>query len=161
VLWLLSSPPEGVEMIKSEVATAGLDQSRIVFHSPLPRAEHFARLARAHLLLDTRHYNSHTSAADALWLGLPLLTFPALGMQSRVAASLATAVGCAVEMVVQSWSDYEERAVKLATDFALYSQLRTKLEQNRFRCPLFDTRSWVGDFERLLLSDATKSLVVR
>jgi predicted O-linked N-acetylglucosamine transferase (SPINDLY family) len=92
----------------------------------------------AALFLDTLPYNAHTTASDALWAGLPVLTCAGTAFASRVAGSLVRAVGLP-ELVVGSLADYEALALKLARDPALLSGLRAKLDQNRLTAPLFDT----------------------
>lgn len=108
------------------------------------------RLRATHLLLDTLNYNSHTSASDALWQGVPLLTFPGKRMHSRVAASIAFAVGPELgeSMIVSSVSEYIERAVFLATHPEHYNCLKRRLCDSLDTCPLFDSHRWVCDFER-------------
>merc|ERR1712008_334698 len=91
-----------------------------------------------------------TTGCDALWAGVPVVTLPLERMASRVCASLCTAVGLEREMVVQSFEEYEERAVLLGVDHVRRKALRQQLRDARLNCPLFDTHMWTRDFERLL-----------
>jgi len=144
-LRLLASPTEAVEEIQKDLKEV---ESQIIWELPCSPGEHMLRLSRAHVLLDTHLYNSHTSASDALWAGLPVLTFPGPRMHSRVAASLVAAVGCADTMRVASFEEYEERAVDWALNPSTYARVREALHRNRDTCPLFRTDLWVRDFER-------------
>jgi predicted O-linked N-acetylglucosamine transferase (SPINDLY family) len=90
------------------------------------------------LFLDTLPYNAHTTASDALWAGLPVLTCRGRAFAGRVAASLLTAVGLS-ELVTQSLDEYESLALRLATDPPLLRGFRQRLERNRLEFPLFDT----------------------
>src|SRR6185436_8043295 len=93
ILWLLESNPWAGENLRREARMRGVDPERLVFAPPLPMDRHLGRLAAADLFLDTTPYNAHTTASDALWVGLPVLTAPGDTFASRVAGSLLTAVG--------------------------------------------------------------------
>ena len=101
-------------------------------------ADHLARHRLADLFLDTFPYNAHTTAQDALWAGLPVVTYRGQAFAARVAASLLHAVGLP-ELVTESLEDYEALALRLATDPALLATVRDKLARNRLTHPLFDT----------------------
>ena len=113
VLWLLKMPADAVRNLHDEAAAFGISKDRLVFGEPLPHRLHLRRCARADLFLDSLHYNAHTTATDALWAGVPVLTFPGQMMQSRVAAGLALAAGLP-DTVVASLEEYEDLAVELA-----------------------------------------------
>jgi predicted O-linked N-acetylglucosamine transferase (SPINDLY family) len=100
--------------------------------------EHLARLTRADVLLDTLPYNAHTTASDALWAGVPVVTCRGPTFAGRVAASLLHAVGLS-ELVTDSLEEYESLARKLATEPALLQSIKDKLQQNRLSTPLFDS----------------------
>jgi predicted O-linked N-acetylglucosamine transferase (SPINDLY family) len=100
--------------------------------------DHLARHRLADLFLDTLPYNAHTTASDALWAGLPLVTCKGKSFASRVAASLLHAIGLP-ELVTQNLEDYEALALKLARDAAQLRSVRAKLDKNRPVYPLFDT----------------------
>jgi predicted O-linked N-acetylglucosamine transferase (SPINDLY family) len=104
----------------------------------MPPAEHLARHRMAQLFLDSWPCNAHTTASDALWAGLPVLTCAGESFPARVAASLLNAVGLS-ELVATGLDRYEELAVDLATDPARLSGLARRLSENRMTAPLFDT----------------------
>jgi predicted O-linked N-acetylglucosamine transferase (SPINDLY family) len=109
-------------------------------------SKHLARHRLAGLFLDTDVYNAHTTAADALWMGLPVLTLRGASFAGRVGESLVQAV-CLPELVADDLADYERRAVTLARTPERLSALRTRLEENRGGAPLFDTRRFTRALE--------------
>lgn len=123
---------------------------RIIFTDVAHKDLHIRRSGLADVFLDTPLCNAHTTGCDVLWGGCPMVTLPLERMASRVAASLAAATGLGAEMVVSSQAEYEARAVELGLDGAKRAALRSRLEAARLSCPLFDTRRWVRDFERVL-----------
>ena len=124
--------------MRREAAAGGVDPARLIFAPQLPVDEHLARLASADLFLDSLPYNAHTTASDALWVGLPLLTCRGTAFAGRVAASLLQAVGLG-ELVAESTADFEVLAIRLARDPALLGALRARLAETRATAPLFDT----------------------
>jgi predicted O-linked N-acetylglucosamine transferase (SPINDLY family) len=138
VLWLLASNDAAVANLRKEAAARGVDPKRLVFAPRLELSLHLARHRAADLFLDTLPYNAHTTASDALWAGLPVLTCMGTTFAGRVAASLLHAIGLP-ELVTHSLEEYEALAVKLASDPAMLRSIRQKLEQNRLTQPLFDT----------------------
>ena len=146
VLWLYQSSEVVAANLRKEAATRGVDPDRLVFASSLPNALHLARYRMADLFLDTAFCNAHTTTAEALWAGLPVLTCPGATMASRVASSLLTAIGLE-EMIAGSPQQYEERACHLATHPDELAQIRTKLAGNRLSMPLFDTERQVRNLE--------------
>lgn len=142
VLWLLKASAESQFNLSREAERRGIDPQRLVFAPRLPKPEHLARHAHADLLLDTLYCNAHTTASDALWAGLPLITCPGQTFASCVAASLLHAIGLP-ELVVSGLQEYEDLAVTLANDSAQLSRLRARLARNRTEQPLFDTRRYV------------------
>ena len=101
-------------------------------------AEHLARHRLADLFLDTLPYNAHTTASDALWVGLPVLTCKGEAFAGRVAASLLYAVGIP-ELITSSLEDYQTLALRLARDPALLAEIKAKLKRHRDTCALFNT----------------------
>jgi predicted O-linked N-acetylglucosamine transferase (SPINDLY family) len=138
VLWLLRANEAAVANLRKEAAARGIDPGRLVFATPLDQPDHLARLKLADLLLDTLPYNAHTTATDALWLGVPIVTCLGDVFVGRVAASVLHAVAMP-ELVTTTLDEYERLALKLATDSALLGAMRQKLVQNGQSCPLFDT----------------------
>jgi predicted O-linked N-acetylglucosamine transferase (SPINDLY family) len=146
VLWLLEDNPLAAQNLRSQAQRRGVDPARLVFAGRLPPAEHLARHRQADLFLDTFPYNAHTTASDALWTGLPLLTVPGQSFPSRVAASLLEAVGLP-ELIAPTPDDYERQAIALAHDRPALAVLRQRLEARRPVCPLFDTARFARDLE--------------
>jgi predicted O-linked N-acetylglucosamine transferase (SPINDLY family) len=120
-----------------------------VFAGKLPKAEHLARHRHADLFLDTLRVNAHTTASDALWAGVPVLTCPGEAFQSRVAASLLHATGLP-ELAVPDLAAYEETAVRLGQGGAggELAELKARLAANRLGCALFDTARTARNLER-------------
>ena len=124
----------------------GIDPARLIFAPRLPGAQHLARLKRADLFLDTLYYNAHTSASDALWCGVPVITCPGKSFAGRVAASLLRAVEMP-ELIAATPEDYERLAVALARDPARLAALKTHLESRKKAAPLFDIARFTRDIE--------------
>jgi len=146
VLWLQSGHVAAEQRLRSAAAATGVDPARLVFAPYARKPEHLARHAHAGLFLDTHAVNAHTTASDALWAGLPLLTWPGDTFSSRVAASLLHAIGLA-ECVMPDLPAYEARAIALARDPQALATLRARLNQNRRTHPLFDTEVYVRALE--------------
>jgi predicted O-linked N-acetylglucosamine transferase (SPINDLY family) len=138
VLWLLHSAPPFQANLSRAARQHGVAPERLVFAASLRLDRHLARLKQADLFLDTLPYNAHTTASDALWVGLPLLTCRGTAFPGRVAASLLGAVGLP-ELITESLGDYEARAIALARDPGAMAELKEKLAGNRLVFPLFDT----------------------
>jgi predicted O-linked N-acetylglucosamine transferase (SPINDLY family) len=139
VLWLRRPNAWTEKNLRREAKAGGVDPDRLVF---APRTqlieEHLARHRLADLFLDTLPYNAHTTAVDALWAGLPVLTCAGGTFAGRVAGSLLHAVGLP-ELITRSHAEYEALALTLATDQRRLMELRTRLHRNRTTHPLFDT----------------------
>ncbi|HTB00933.1 MAG TPA: tetratricopeptide repeat protein [Bradyrhizobium sp.] len=139
VLWLTKDNPSAVNNLQREAAAAGVDPDRLVFADRMPSsADHLARHRLADLFLDTLPYNAHTTASDALWAGLPVLTQIGETFAGRVAASLLTAVGLP-ELIARTGEQFETMAIELATQPQALAAIRARLAQNRSTAPLFDT----------------------
>jgi protein O-GlcNAc transferase len=147
VLWLFRSHDEAEVNLRREAERRHLDPARLVFAGKLSKAEHLARHRHADLFLDTLRVNAHTTASDALWAGVPLLTCPGETFQSRVAASLLHAAGLP-ELVVPDLASYEETAVRLGQAGDELAVLRARLAANRLSCALFDTQRYARNLER-------------
>jgi predicted O-linked N-acetylglucosamine transferase (SPINDLY family) len=146
VLWLLADNPTAVANLRREAARRNVSPERLVFAERIDLAEHLARHRVAGLFIDTWPYNAHTTASDALWAGLPVLTCAGEGFASRVAASLLKAVGLP-ELIVSTPEHYEELAVQLATDAQRLSEIKQRLAGNRLTAPLFDTQGYTRHIE--------------
>jgi predicted O-linked N-acetylglucosamine transferase (SPINDLY family) len=144
VLWLLSDSADA--NLARATEAEGIDPKRLIFAPRLPHADHLGRLGLAGLVLDTLPYNAHTTASDALWCGVPVLTVAGKSFAARVAASLNTAIGLP-EMIVPDLTAYEETAVALAKDPRKLEALKTRLAGNRGSKPLFDAPGFCGAIE--------------
>lgn len=147
VLWLFRSNLPAKNALREAALRHGVAHERLVFATKVPKPAHLARHKLADLFLDTHFVNAHTTASDALWAGVPLLTWPGETFASRVAASLLYAVGLP-ELVASNAKDYEEKAIGLARDPQRLQALRERLAQNRLTAPLFDTDRYVRELER-------------
>jgi predicted O-linked N-acetylglucosamine transferase (SPINDLY family) len=150
VLWLLRDNEGAEQNLRKEAEARGIDPSRLIFAGRVPLDEHLARHRLAHLFLDTLPYNAHTTASDALWAGLPLLTCKGETFAGRVAASLLKAIGLP-ELVTHSIEDYEALALRLASDPILLEGYRNRLAANRMTHPLFDTERFRRHIEAAYL----------
>lgn len=146
VLWLQGSPTVAAHL-RARAAAAGVDPARLVFAARVPtRAEHLARHRLADLFLDVYPYNAHSTARDALWMGLPVLSCAGQSFASRVGASLLAAAGLA-DLVAHGLQDYRARGhALLAADGRALPALRQRLLDVR-AAPLFDTARLVAEVE--------------
>jgi predicted O-linked N-acetylglucosamine transferase (SPINDLY family) len=146
VLWLLEDNPDATRNLKREAEARGVSEERLVFGVRMPVPAHLARQRLADLFLDTLPCNAHTTASDALWAGLPVLTLIGNSFAGRVAASLLSAMALP-ELITQTQDEYEQRAVELATEPLLLQAVRDKIVQNRLSAPLYDTALFVRHLE--------------
>lgn len=137
VLWLLKGNPAVQDNLRQEAQRSGVAPERLVFARRTKLEQHLARHRLADLFLDTLPYNAHTTASDALWAGVPVLTSVGTTFAGRVAGSLLRAVGLP-ELITRTTEEYEALALKLATEPGLLPKVREKLERNRQTAPLFD-----------------------
>lgn len=150
VLWLLGGNERAERNLREAAQAQGIDPQRLVFAPRLPKAEHLARHRLADLFLDTFIYGAHTTASDALWAGLPVLTLLGDTFPARVGASLLQAVGLP-ELIAGDREAFVATAVDLALDRERLAALQLKLVNNRTRCALFDTAQFVGRLEEVFL----------
>jgi predicted O-linked N-acetylglucosamine transferase (SPINDLY family) len=146
VLWLLETNQTAYANLRQEAEKRGVSSQRLVFARRSSLREHLARHCNADLFLDTLPYNAHTTASDALWAGLPVITCLGTTFAGRVAASLLGATGLS-QLITVSLDDYERLALSLAQDRTLLGSIKAKLIDNRNRCPLFDTARFTRDIE--------------
>jgi predicted O-linked N-acetylglucosamine transferase (SPINDLY family) len=147
VLWLSEAGATAVANLRREAEANGVSPDRLIFATRVPSvADHLARIRQADLFLDTLPYNAHTTAADALWAGVPVLTCPGATFAARVAASLNRAIGLS-ELTVSSLEEYETLALSLARDSARIFALKAKLARHRGAHPLFDTKRFARNIE--------------
>ncbi len=148
VLWLKETNGQLHDNVRREAAARGVDPERILFARTVDYAEHFSRLALADVFVDTWPYNAHTTAADALWAGVPVVTLIQNSFASRVAASVLNAAGLA-ELAFETVDDYRCAITTLATEPALRAAYRAHL-RDPSALPLFDGRRYTREFEGLL-----------
>jgi protein O-GlcNAc transferase len=146
VLWLLADNDAAAMNLREAAAVQNIDPARLVFAGRVPPSEHMARHACADLILDTLPYNAHTTALDALWEGVPVLTRPGEAFASRVAASLLRALGMP-ELIAATMEEYEASAVMLASDPDRFASIKQKLAANRTTAPLFDSARFTRELE--------------
>jgi protein O-GlcNAc transferase len=151
VLWLLEDNPDAKRNLEREAEAHGIASGRLVFAQRVSAPEHLARHRLADLFLDTQPYGAHTTASDALWAGLPVLTALGPTFASRVAASLLNAVGLP-ELIVDSLGAYEASALRLARHPDALAAIKSKLAANRERSPLFDTTRFTRNLEAAYLT---------
>ncbi|MDX7952977.1 glycosyltransferase [Lichenihabitans sp. Uapishka_5] len=155
VLWLLEGHPTGTLNLHKEAEARGIARERIVIAPKLVTEQHLSRMRLGDLFLDSFPVTAHTTASDALWVGVPVLTCPGASFVSRVAGSLLHAMGVP-DMIVPDLQAYEERAVALAHDPATLGAIRARIEANRLTAPLFDSARYTRHFEDALLSMAAR-----
>ena len=147
VLWLQEKNDTVTANLRREARNRGIDPTRLIFSGPLAKDQHLARLRLADLCLDTRTYNGHTTTADALWAGVPVVTLQGGHFASRVSASILSALGMA-ELITHTVSEYRDLALHLAVDGKALRRIREKIAYGRNREPLFDTPRFVRNLEK-------------
>jgi predicted O-linked N-acetylglucosamine transferase (SPINDLY family) len=150
VLWLLRSNKWAEGNLRKEAVERGIDPSRLIFAPKLPHSEHLARHRHADLFIDTFNVNAHTTASDALWSGLPVVTKQGKQFAARVAASLLTAIGLP-ELITETEEHYEQLILELTKNPKKMDLIKAKLAENRLKSPLFDTERYTRNFERGLM----------
>ncbi len=138
VLWLLGGNAAIEGNLQREARDRGVDAARLIFAPRLRYAEHLARYPLADLFLDTLPFNAGTTASDALWAGLPVLTCPGEALAARMAGSVLQALGLP-ELIAPSMEAYETMALALSADATMLAGIRRKLADHRDRYPAFDT----------------------
>ena len=146
VLWLLEDNSGASRNLRQESAKRGVDPQRVLFAPRATMPEHLGRHRAANLFLDTLPYNAHTTASDALWAGLPVLTLIGEAFASRVAASLLKAIGLP-DLIATTLEQYENTAVELALDRQRLAQLNRRLADNRLTHALFDADLYAKHLE--------------
>jgi predicted O-linked N-acetylglucosamine transferase (SPINDLY family) len=147
VLWLSDLNSFAKENLRREAERRGVSAERLVFAQRMPSlADHLARQRLADLFLDTLPYNAHTTASDALWAGLPVLTHMGESFAARVAASLLNGIGLP-ELVTSTQEQYEAMAIELASNPDRLAEIKDRLHRNRLEMPLFDTGGFTTHLE--------------
>ncbi len=149
VLWILAPNETLQQNLRNEAKARGIGSERLVFADRLSMSDHLARLSQADLFLDAFNYNAHTTASEAVWSGVPLVTKAGKQFAARVAASILTAIDCP-DLVTETVEEYYDLALKLATDPDALQQVKTRLKDNLDKTPLYDSEAYVRDFEALM-----------
>lgn len=150
VLWLLDTSEVCKANLRHAARSRGIDEVRLIFAKRVEIEEHLERHRHADLFLDTFNVNAHTTAADALWGGLPLVTKQGEQFAARVAASLLSACGL-TELITHSEQEYEGRIIELIDDDAKLSKFKRLVANVRNDSSLFDTARYARNFERIVL----------
>ena len=157
VLLLYSENIWAADNLKRYAIEKGLSADRLIFFKHVPRADYLAQYAIADLFLDTYPYNAGTTASDALWMGVPVITLQGQSFPSRVASSLLINLDLP-ELIHQSLSAYQSQAIELATNPKKLKLLKQKLFNNRKVMPLFDTRTFTRNLEKAITKVYQRSL---
>jgi predicted O-linked N-acetylglucosamine transferase (SPINDLY family) len=155
VLWLLEWSQQALPNLKREAQLRGVAPERLIAAPRAAPADHIARVRLADIFIDTWPCNAHTTASDALWAGVPVVTMLGETFASRVAASLVSAVGTP-ELVCRDVAHYEQTVIELAHDVPRREALRDRLAAARQDSPLFDSLRFTRDIEALYLRMATR-----
>ena len=147
VLWLLKTNIWAMQNICNEAKKNGINPKRIIFAERVAHSEHLARHSLADLFVDTFNYNAHTTASDALWAGLPLVTKEGNQFSARVASSLLKSVNLH-ELITKNSEEYEKLILELARNPTKLSKLKKELTINKEKKPLFDTERYTKNFEK-------------
>jgi protein O-GlcNAc transferase len=148
-LWLLAFDAEAQRNLQARARAFGVDPARLVFAERIPQAEHLGRMHHADLAIDTFPCGSHTTASDALWAGVPLVTVRGETFASRVASSLLATAGCA-DWVFDDPDAAFDATLALARSPDALAAARSRVENARIASPLFDAAGYARDFEALL-----------
>ena len=151
VLWVLAESDEARKNLQQEAEKRQINKKRIRFMERVMTKKHIARQKLADLFLDTSPYNAHTTASDALLVGLPILTKIGKTFPARVSASLLTAIGLE-ELITKSNEEYEKKAIELAQDPKKLQEIKAKLLKNKETYPLFNMRRFTKNIEYLYKS---------
>jgi predicted O-linked N-acetylglucosamine transferase (SPINDLY family) len=147
VLWLLDHHSSATQNLRREAQVRGIDPDRLIFAPRMPLPEHLARHKAADLFIDTLPYNAHTTASDALWAGLPVLTCMGKSFAARVAGSLLLAMGLP-ELIAETQADFESKAIQYAKNPAALASIRRQLSANLSTSPLFNAPLFTRHIEQ-------------
>jgi len=146
VLWLMESNKRAENNLNKEAKKCGIKSNRIIFAKKLPYSDHLARCKLGDLFLDTFNYNAHTTASDALWAGMPLVTKIGEGFTARVASSILKALDLP-ELVTKSEKEYEALIFEIATSSEKLVKIKKKLSENKLTKPLFNSEMFINYLE--------------
>ncbi len=150
VLWILKSNEKATLNLKKEAETKGINPDRIILADHLPNDEHLKRIKLADLFLDTFPYNAHTTASDAVRMGVPIITLKGNSFQSRVGASILNCIAMK-ELVTNNKKDYQNLAIELGKNSEKFNKLKESLKNSVKTSPLFDSDKFTKNLEELYL----------
>ena len=150
VLWILKSNEIASKNLKKEAEKKGIDEGRIIFADFLPNDEHLKRISLADVFLDTYPYNAHTTASDAIRMGIPIITLTGNSFASRVGASILSSVNIK-ELITYNQKDYEEVSISLGMKPEKLLAIKSKLKENLVKAPLFNSIKFTKNLEELYL----------
>ncbi|ABV50915.1 Predicted O-linked N-acetylglucosamine transferase, SPINDLY family [Prochlorococcus marinus str. MIT 9215] len=148
ILWLYKSNNYSMMNLKKEAEKQGVQSKRIIFADKMLNEDHLSRIKFADLFLDTFHYNAHTTASDALWAEVPVVTKQGQSFSARVCSSLLTALNLE-ELITKENFEYENLAYKIASDKSYLMSLRKKLKEEKLTSSLFDSEKFTKDLENI------------
>jgi len=158
VLFLYAENKWVEENLKKEAEVRGINSARLVFCRSIPADEYLARYRACDLFLDTAPYNAGTTASDALWAGVPILTLIGQSFASRMAASLLKAIELP-ELITNTQEEYEALAIQLALNPKKLVDIKLRLANNRLTAPLFDTPLFTKNIEAAYIKMMDRYLV--
>ncbi len=147
VLWIYVDNDLATDNLVKEAASRGVASNRLIFAKTMSNEDHLARYKLADLFLDTYPCNAHTTASDALWAGVPVLTLAGESFASRVASSLLASLGL-TELITCSADDYAKKAIAIGVNFSEISALKERLNKNKQNAKLFDGKDRAKQLER-------------
>ena len=150
VLWIFKTNETASKNLKKEAKVRGVDPDRIIFASYLPNDQHLKRLKLADLFLDTYPCNAHTTASDAVRMGIPVITLKGNSFASRVDASLLTCLDMK-ELITNNKKNYQELGIKLAINPEKYIKIKERLKDSASKSALFDSYKFTKNLENLYL----------
>jgi len=160
ILWLYKSNNYSMMNLKKEAEKQGVQSKRIIFADKVLNEDHLSRIKFADLFLDTFHYNAHTTASDALWAGVPIVTKQGQSFSARVCSSLLTALNLE-ELITKDNFEYENLAYRIASDKSYLMSLRKKLKEEKLTSSLFDSEKFTKNLENIyaeLINDLIKNV---
>ena len=149
-LWLYKSNDYSANNLKKESEKRGVESSRIIFADRVSNDLHLSRIKCADLFLDTFNYNAHTTASDALWANIPIITRQGKSISARVCSSLLKSLELD-ELIVKNNAEYQEKALFIAKNKNYLKELKYRLNQNKLKSPLFDSEKFTRNLEKLYL----------
>ena len=148
IFWLFKSNNYSIINLKKEAEKQGIQSTRIIFADRVSNEDHLARIKLADLFLDTFNYNAHTTASDALWAGVPIVTKKGKSFSARVCSSLLTALNLE-ELITKDNVEYENLAYRIASDKSYLMSIRKKLKEEKLTSSLFDSEKFTKNLENI------------